>query len=95
MIKIPKSAGLLAFAVILVGCSSDAPTGGSAAQIEANFQKEDPQKQIAVIQGSPASPERKAQLIKEIEDKYHIKANAGGPVGGGTQSRPAVGSTGK
>jgi hypothetical protein len=60
----------------LTGCDvGNAPSGGSPAEVENNFKKEDPQTQINTIRMSPASEERKAQLIKEIEDKYHIKAS--------------------
>ncbi len=70
----------LGMGVVLGGCNMGmAPSGGDSAQVIANFQKEDPQQQIRTIQSSPASPERKAQLIKDIEDKYHIQAQAPAP----------------
>lgn len=61
----------------LGGCSvGDAPSGGSSAEVEANFKKLDPQEQIKIIQAGPAPADQKAKLIKDIEDKYGIKANA-------------------
>lgn len=88
-----KQIGLIALAMAVVGCNmGDAPSGGSAAEVQANFDKEDPQKQIQTIQGSPASPEKKAQLIKAIEDKYHVKAGDK-PVAGGSQSNPVGGAS--
>jgi len=90
MRNVLKKLCLLGVAVALTGCNMGmAPSGGSTADVQANFQKEDPQVQIKTIQGSPASPERKAQLIKAIEDKYGVKAEGNGPVGGGSQSRSA------
>jgi len=76
-------------ALALAGCNMGmAVDGGSAQDIKNRFQSMDPQAQIKVIQGSPASPEKKAELIKAIEDKYHITAGAT-PVAGGSQSNPA------
>ena len=67
--------------IVLFGCDSigNAPSGGSPAEVESNFKKEDPQQQIRVVQNSPASPEKKAALIKEIEARTGVKAAPAGP----------------
>jgi len=76
-------------AILAAGCNvGNAPSGPQTPEaIQAEFDKQNPQEQIKVIQSSPASPERKAQLIKAIEDKYHVKAGEA-PVQKGTT--PAV-----
>jgi hypothetical protein len=89
MIKTEARQTLLCLvAISLVGCNVGmAPSGGDKAQVEANFKQLDPQEQIRIIQSSPAPPDRKASLIKDIETKYGVKA-ATGPVAGGSQSNP-------
>lgn len=74
------------------GCNvGNAPSVDSPKEVEANFQKEDPQEQIKTIQNSPASAEKKAELIKAIETKYGIKAGeAGAAHGTQTPGAPAT-----
>jgi hypothetical protein len=73
-LKDKRILGVLVAGTALCGCNVGmAPTGGSPAEMEANFKKEPPEQQIRTIQMSPASPERKAQLIKDIQTKYGLK----------------------
>ena len=83
--------GALVLAGSAVGCDNigNAPSGGDTKQVEANFAALPPEQQIQTIQLSPASPEKKAELIKAIQDKYHISAGAA-PVQGKTQSNTAA-----
>ncbi len=68
-----------------LGCNVGmAPGVQSSAEVEQNFKELDPQAQIKVIQSSPAPADRKAELIKAIEDKYHVKAGEA-PVQAGAQ----------
>jgi len=92
MKRLTKPLGLLVLGIALCGCNMGmAPSGGSSAEVEANFKKMDAKKQIEIIKSSPASAERKAQLIKEIEDRTGVKDDGNSAVAGGSQSNKAGG----
>jgi len=84
-------AAVLCFTAVLAsGCSNigNAPQGPDPAQVQAEFSKQDPQKQIQGIQYAPIPAAEKEKKIEEIEKKYGIKrgeapAQKGGlPAGG-------------
>jgi len=66
-----------------------APTGGTPEEVERNFKNEPAQMQIDTIKRSPASPERKAQLIHDVEVRTGYKDKSGDVVSGGMESGPA------
>lgn len=64
-------------ALALGGCSvGDAPKGLDAAQVQTEFSKQDPQKQIQGLMASPLPAAEKEKRIKAIEDQYGIKRGA-------------------
>ena len=73
MSKFNFAVGLAFVATVVTGCSvGNAPEGLSSSEVQSEFAKQDPQKQIQGIQASPLPPEEKEKRIKEIEQKYGI-----------------------
>ena len=63
--------------VLVDGCSiGDAAKGPDPAEIEQRKNSLPPDQQIKLLQTSPMPAVEKAQKIKEIEDKYGVKAGA-------------------
>jgi hypothetical protein len=65
-------------AIVLTGCNNigNAPTPMSPEQTRAALDQATPEQQIDWINRSPMPPEEKARRIKEIEEKYGVKASA-------------------